>query len=146
MVTDNHLILPKDLVNIAEDTLKILDENNIHSMEDLTKNIGKMFSIENSPENYFIRILERPSNQNTNAIVLEYNQNSTGIILNTVSNKKLDYSQIMVKRKFRFKDYQCFGGDQFRNKSMFKKIPSSDFSVIIEEIKSMKNIKNYFGQ
>lgn len=140
---NDNIIYSQKLRDLAGIVLRTLDEQKILSLKDLKHHLGQRFSIDEFPEDN-IEILKSSSDQRTKAFVLAYNREDTGVIINTVSNEVLKYSQIIIKGKFSVNGYSPFASDRFGNIAMHKRIPSEDFSVIREELQSLTDPENYF--
>jgi len=140
-INDNR-IYAQELRDLAGIVLRTLDEQKILSLKDLRANLGKKFSIKEFPEDR-IEILERPSNYETKSLVLSYIREGIGIIINTISNERLRYSDIIVKGQFGIKGYSPFDIDIFGNLVMDKKISSEDFSVVRRELQKLTKPESY---
>lgn len=140
---NDGIIYAPEFRELSGIVLRTLDEQKILSLKDLKKNLGQKFSIKEFPEDR-IEILERPSNHRTKAITLSYIREGGGVIIDTVSNEVLKYSEIIVKGQFSINGYSPFARDIFGNIIMNKHILSEDFSKIRKELQSLTDPKNYF--
>jgi len=124
------------LGKIAENVLKLLDDEKIISFPDLDRIMNQKFSIdENTKEQILIEL--RPSNSYTTARVISYIVLGRGIPLEIRVNEELKYSRIIVKGDFNLPDYIPFAQDIFGNTAQDKQLGSIDISQIKSELKKL---------
>ncbi len=125
-----------DIRNIARNFLEVLSREGIQSNGDLEKRIGETFSLSSED---FVTIVLRPSDLGTSAYSVSYIRHGTGIPVELRINEKLDYSRVCIKLQERIDGYLPFGSDIFGNIAQDKEIKSSDFSLVIQELRILGN-------
>ena len=141
---NENIIYPNELRNLAGIVLRTLDEQKILSSKDLKNNLGKKFSIKEFSEDN-IEILEGPSLYKTKSLILAYNREDTGVIINAVLNEQSKYSQVIIKGQFGVEKYTPLVWDMFGNLVMDKHVLSKEFSEIRKELQELTNPKNYIS-
>jgi|WetSurMetagenome_2_1015567.scaffolds.fasta_scaffold1079204_2 hypothetical protein len=133
-----EIIDGRELAAISERLLNILKGNEIKTLSDLRRFVGSGWGFPPNLPRDLIGILERPSNQDTNALVITYERSGVGLIINTVSNLALGYTQVMYKADVVFPGYRPFARDDFGRASYARVFPSSEFSTTLGELEKFK--------
>lgn len=123
------------LDNFIANFLEFTKDFEINTLSDIETMLNSKVGIENSSD--FVEIQSSLSDFGTKACTLSYVHSDKGIVLGVKINGKLKYSKIFVKLNSYLDGYTAFGVDGFGNIQQEKKIFSSDFSKVKEELKKL---------
>ncbi len=131
-----------DIRMFASGFLKILEEQEVKSAQDLERLIGKEFKIEQK-ESDFLSFTNRPSNLSTMAYTISYIRPGSGIPIELKINSSLNYSQVIIKTQELIEDYTPFSVDTFENIIQYKLLNSSDIYLSIKELIALSKLKKF---
>ena len=104
---------------IASNLLGLLDREEINSIEDLEKKIGRKYDISSGE---YIELFMRPSNSETFAHIISYIWEGSGIPIEARINTKLGYLQMIIKLQENIQNYAPFTEDPYGNIVQNRKI------------------------
>ncbi len=129
-------ITHKDLKQIVDNLLNILDKEEISTSDDLAARIGQSFPIDNSED--FVIISKREPNILTpyESDTISYIRPGAGVPLEIKMCKQAGYSLIILKNNDILPGYKVFLEDLQHNNIQYKKINSSKLESVREEIET----------
>ncbi len=132
-------ITEKRIKQVAKNLVELLDEEKVHSAEDLEKLLGKRIFVRGSQLDY-VEVAFRPSNFGTSALTISYTAPYVeGIPLEIRINSSLNYSQIILKMRRKIEGYSIFERDLYGNMAQNKLIQSANWQDVIKEITKLKD-------
>lgn len=128
------LIDKKKLMEIANTTLKLIDDKKINSLDDLEKWVGHKFVPDSKKKEEYIEISEIPSNCGTTLSVSYISHMHLGIPLEILINRRLNYSRIILKFNRLLEQYSPFMYDTYGNTIQERNLPTIDFQEVRKQL------------
>ena len=129
-------ITRKDLGQIAENFLQVLDREGIHSLESLDRILDQRLDVDKS-SGHVLKVQLRPSLSNTKAHTMSYIIPIVGIPIETRMNYDLSYLNMIIKTGSIIPGYSEFSLDGFGNIIQNKVINSSEWEILERELRAL---------
>jgi hypothetical protein len=130
-------ITREKLSQSARSLIRLFNEENICSIEDTQKLLGRMIPVRDSSPDYVETTL-RPSNLRTRALTISYTLPYIEIIpLEIKVNPTFNYAQIIIKMLSEVQGYRAFSGDVFANITQYRPMMHASWRDIIGEVKKL---------
>ena len=129
-------ISKEELGRTSKGLIDFLDENNLNSVRDIEKLLGRRFVVNKKLD--YVNIELRPSNFGTSAHTISYIvPYLQGIPLEIKINQVLSYSQLIIKAYEEIDGYMPFSTDIFDNIIQARRIEGADMNSIRSELKNI---------
>jgi len=122
-------ITKKDISGMARALLDFINGENISDVRHLYSRFGRV-PVRGVPDEEFLEIDSRPSEQGTSAFTISYCSLGNGIPIELRINPSLSYLMVIVKSGELFDGYNGFLIDTAGNTIQERTIPLTDFSIV----------------
>lgn len=131
-------ITPADLATIAKSFLRLLEQENVTTCQDLERRLGSRHEIKGTRD--FISFTRRPSDLNTSTYTISYVREGTGVPIELKINADLDYTNIILKFTGRLQNYAPFALDIFDNLIQNRILRSSEMPLLKQELHQLSEL------
>ena len=132
------LLRKSDIGRVSRSLCALLDREDITCVDELSQRVGDSFQIIGSQER--VEIALRPSNYGTQAYVIDYIIEGTGVPLSIRVNPSLRKGYVILKFDNLIEGYTSFAQDPFGNIPQAKELDSGNLSELRNQLDQLSSL------